>query len=82
MYAVVQTKNKEDETEVFVVLNKWLKNNFVYWPGNKNSTKAMKRKLDVEEDWAFFRCKVLKKDIGIFAKFLIIFKAKRVSIVR
>lgn len=82
MYAVVKTKNKDDESEIFVVLNKWLKNNFVYWPGNKHSTRAMKRKLDVNEDWAFFPCKVLKRDIGNLLRIVIILYIKLPTVLR
>lgn len=74
MYAVVETKNREGESEIFVVLKKWLKNNFVYWPGNQNFTRAVKRKLEMDEDWAFFPCKIIKTDIGkisLFSKFTV-----------
>lgn len=66
MYAVVETTADDEEKEVSVVLEKWLINNLVYWPPNYK--RAITNKLEIDDSWESFDCKVLKRNIKLFSK--------------
>lgn len=64
MYAVVETNKNDESREVCVVLQKWVIGNTLHWPGQKNYTKTMKRRLSFEEEWETYPCKVLNANIS------------------
>lgn len=64
MYSIIETTNEAGEKEVSIACTKWIVNDqIVKWP-NKNYVTALKKKLDPDDCWKQYKCRIFKNSIG------------------